>query len=498
MKIEGRRYRDEWIPNYFPSRAVGGHRIRVSRTGKLIAMTPEEDEQLEKIFMAQELYERLERTGHIVTARNSADVLADLKTWFSLTYAGPMLHIVVATKRCNLDCVYCHMLPEAVGADPSRFDLQPDTAEAIVRFIAGTPNECNMIEFQGGEPFLNFEGIRHTVETAKRVNAEVGKRLDFTIVSNLMVAKDEQLAYCAENDIHISYSLNGPPDIHDRYRLTRSGVGSFHKVVRRIAEIQARFPGLISTSPLCVIAQESPEEVVRTIDFFHEAGFDSVALLKLRHLGKVRTAGLKYEFRDFMRSYIAGLDHILEKNRRGGRVYAERMVRVVLAKLLSDSDVGYVDWRNPIGDVSCVLTYDHDGEILPSDEARSLREEFTLGNVRDTTWQDLMERESTFRTMNLSLRDRDPTCRECPYNPYCGVAPILDFARTGDASPRPHESEECLFTIGLLDWAIARYLEDPVALLKMLPDADTFLSSLLAEAQSLAAGGPAGADRGAA
>jgi len=480
MKIAGRRYRDEWIPNYFPSRAIGKHRVRISRTGKLIALTPEEDAQLEQVFMNGELFDRLERSGHIVTTDNSSKVMSDLKTWFSLTYAGPVLHIITATKRCNLDCAYCHMLPEAISADASRFDLQPDTAEAVIKFILSTPNQYSLIEFQGGEPFLNFEGIKYAVETAKRLNQDVGKRLDFTIVSNLMVAKDEQLAYCAENRINISYSLNGPPEIHNRYRLTRAGTGSFDRVMKRIREIQAKFPGLISTSPMCVIAEETPDEVIRTIDFFHDAGFDSVALLKLRHLGKVRTANLRYDFKGFMRSYLAGLEHILAKN-RGDRVYAERMVRVVLGKVLGEADIGYVDWRNPIGDVSCTLTYDYDGEILPSDEARSLREEFTLGNVRDTTWDQMVQRESTFRTMNLSLRDRDATCRECAYNPYCGVAPILDYSRSGDATPKPHESEECLFTIALLDWALQKYLEDPVPLLRMLPGVDTWLQELAAD-----------------
>lgn len=491
MKIAGRRYRDEWLPNFYPSRPVGDSRIRVSRTGKLIALTEDEDSQLEKIHMTESLFERLERTGHIVTAGNAATVMGDLKTWFQLTYAGPNLHIVAATKRCNLDCVYCHMLPEAISSDPARYDLQPDTAEAIASFVMSTPNPYVMIEFQGGEPFLNFPGMVHLVETAKRLNQDVGKTLDFTVVSNLMVVTDAQLEYCAENDISISYSLNGPPEIHNRYRLTRAGTGSFDKVIRRIGDIQKKFPGLISASPMCVVAKETTEELIRTIDFFHEAGFESVALLKLRHLGKVRTAGLKFDFREFMTTYLAALDHMLAKNKQGGPVYAERMVRVVLAKLLCESDVGFVDWRNPTGDVGCVLTYDYDGEILPSDEARSLREEFTLGNVRDTTWDDLVQRESTFRTMNLSLRDRDPTCRECAYNPYCGVAPILDFARTGDATPRPHESDECLFTMGLLDWVLKRYLEDPVPLLRMLPDADNWMRQLLDQDDALAGAGQA-------
>jgi uncharacterized protein len=489
MRVAGRRYRDEWLPNYYPARPVGDEVVRVSRTGRLIALTRDEDRQLEQIFMDDGLFGRLEHTGHIVTAANSSRVMGDLRKWFSMTYAGPSLHIIAATKRCNLNCTYCHMLPEAPNSDAGKYDLTPEVGEAIVRFILDSPSPRCLIEFQGGEPFLNFEGIRATVEAAKRLNREVGKDLDFAVVSNLMVAKDEQLQYCVDNRINVSYTLNGPPDVHDRYRLARNGKGSYWKTHQRIQEVRAKFPGLISAAPLCVIGTESAADVIRMIDFFHDAGFDSVALIKLRHLGNARKAPLGFEYRKFINAYLAGLEHILAKNARQDRVYSERMLRVVMAKILCESDVGYVDWRNPTGDVSCVLCYDYDGEILPSDEARSMREQFSLGNVRDTRYADLMASERTFQTMNLSLRDRDPVCRECAYNPYCGVAPILEYARTGSLVPRPHESEECLFVMDLLDWTIRHYLEDPLSLVSMLPGIEPWLDGLIGGAQKARSGG---------
>lgn len=480
MKVEGRRYRDEWIPNYYPSRPVGEHRVRVSRTGRLAVLDPSEDRQLDEISMEQELFDRLERSGHLLSAANATTVLEDLKTWFAGTYSGPQLHIVVTTRRCNLNCTYCHMLPQPVWADASHHDLQLDVADDIVRFILSTPNPRCMIEFQGGEPFLNFPAIQRVVETARRLNDDAGKVLDFTVVSNLMVVSDAQLAYCADNGINISYSLNGPEEIHDQDRVSRNGHGSYARVVSRIDQIRDRFPGLLSSSPLCVVTGRNAHQLLPTVDYFRRSGFDGVAIVRLRPLGNARTADLGFDMEQFLQHYLAALDHIVTVNDRDGSRFAERMLRVVLAKLLNESDVGFVDWRNPCGDVSCTLTYDHDGEILPSDEARSLRQEFSLGNVRTTSYDQLVSDERTFRTMNLSLRDRDAVCRECAYNPYCGVAPILDFARTGDATPRPHESEECLFTLALLDWTIDRFMKDPVPLVRMLPGGDDWLASLLA------------------
>jgi hypothetical protein len=87
--------------------------------------------------------------------------------------------------------------------------------------------------------------------------------------------------------------------------------------------------------------------------------------------------------------------------------------------------------------------------------------------------------------MNLSLRDRDPTCRECAYNPYCGVLPVLDFARTGSAVPRPHESHECRQVIAILDWMFKKLEEDPLPLFRMLPGMDTTLAALAEQIQAV-------------
>ncbi|MDF0668789.1 MAG: radical SAM protein [Nitrospira sp.] len=484
MKIEGRRYRDEWLPNFFPGRIVSDAVVRVSRTGRFILLTPDEDRQLSEIYMDDDLYTRLERTGHIVTMENAQRVLSNLTTWFDGTFAGPTLHIVVTTRRCNLTCTYCHMLPQPIKTEQTLTDMSSEIADQVVDFILDTPNPVNKIEFQGGEPFLNFDCMKHVVETARAQNAGVGKKLDFTVVTNLMMATDDQLSWCRDEGVRISYSLNGPRDMHDHYRKTLGGHGSHDRVIRRLHEVRERFPGLLSASPLCVVDADNAPQLRDLIDYFIDLGYNSVALLKLRPLGNAQSGSLHLNMDAFLHYYLDALDYLMERSTRDGVAYSERMVRVVVSKLLGDSDVGYVDWRNPCGDFSGAITYDYDGAVLPSDEARSLRPHFVLGNVREHRYGDLIRRPETFATMNMSLRDRHPVCRECAYNPYCGVAPILEFARHGSLEPVPYESEECRFTLAILDWTFRNFQRDPVGLIQMLPDLGPYVHALLCGAAS--------------
>ena len=479
MRVDGFRYRDEWIPNYYPAHEIDPeHFLRISRTGQTQILNADQNRQLDEVFMDETLFERLERTGHIVTDANSQQVFGDLKTWHNSTYDGPGLHLVAITKRCNLDCTYCHMRPEAIGADPNVFDMKPETAEAIIEFALASPNPRIDFEFQGGEPFLHFPGIVHFVETAKRANKTVGKKIGFSVVTNLMVVREEHLAFCKEHHVGVSFTVNGPKDIHDHFRQSRSGAGSYDTVAKRLRTLGAKYPRLLQTAPLCVVGAHNAKDLIRTVEFFHDEGFKSVAILKLRHLGNTVDRGIEFDIREFLKHYIAALDHIYEKNRRTGENFNERLLQVVFSKVISRSDVPFVDWRNPCGDFSSAITYDYDGEILPSDETRSLRSAFGLGNVKDKTYDELVRQRSTFHTMNLSLRDRDATCRECAFNPYCGVLPVLDYARTGDATPRPHESEECLQTMAVLEWMFAKMVEDPLPLFRMVPGMEKKLRRL--------------------
>ena len=479
MKVEGLRYRDEWIPNFYPARKVAEDNfLRLSRVGSTQILSEAQNAQLDEVAMDAELFERLERTCHIITSQNSAEVFERLEEWHALTYCGPRLHIIVLTKRCNLNCTYCHMNPEAIGADPAAFDMQPDTMDATIEFSLSTPSSHIHFEFQGGEPFLNFEGMKYFVTKAREANESVGKNLHFSVVSNLMLVKDEHLEFCREQGINVSYSLNGPEDLHDLYRKSRTGSGSWRIVMKRLRTLQERFPGVLSTSPLCVVGADNAKDLIRTIDFYHEEGFKGVAILKLKHLGNSVKENLAFDIDEFLKYYLAALDHIYYKNIRTGENYSERHLRVLVAKTMSDRDIGYIDWRNPNGDFSGAVTIDHDGEILPSDEARSLRHFWGLGNVKERSYEELVRDPATLRSMNLSLRDRDPECRECAFNPYCGLLPVLDYARTGDPVPKPHASEECLQTIAVLEWLFEKMVEDPLPLFRMLPGMDRHLVKL--------------------
>jgi uncharacterized protein len=126
------------------------------------------------------------------------------------------LHIFVVTLRCEHSCPYCQVSRQST--DRSRFNMSEETAQDALKIVFESPSKRIKIEFQGGEPLLNFPLISTIISTAKTKAAAVDKKVDFVIASNFALLDDAILAFCKANDVLLSTSLDGPPDLHNKNR----------------------------------------------------------------------------------------------------------------------------------------------------------------------------------------------------------------------------------------------------------------------------------------
>ncbi|WP_163083134.1 4Fe-4S cluster-binding domain-containing protein, partial [Acinetobacter baumannii] len=74
-------------------------------------------------------------------------------------------------------CPYCQVSRQMDGE--TSFDMTPEMADKSLDFVFPSPNPAIKIEFQGGEPLLNFEMVRYVVEAAKRRNLVEKRDLEF-------------------------------------------------------------------------------------------------------------------------------------------------------------------------------------------------------------------------------------------------------------------------------------------------------------------------------
>src|SRR5450432_2363638 len=126
------------------------------------------------------LYERA-YAAHLVTGtrqKAQQQLLAlRLRSRMSFLRQVTPLHIFVVTLRCEHSCPYCQVSRQST--DRSRFDMSEETAMRALDIVFSSPTARIKIEFQGGEPLLNFPLITIIVAAAKARSHALGKKVDF-------------------------------------------------------------------------------------------------------------------------------------------------------------------------------------------------------------------------------------------------------------------------------------------------------------------------------
>ena len=353
------------------------------------------------------------------------------------------LHLFVVTLRCEHSCPYCQVSRRSV--DRARFDMSAETAMRGVDVALSAPSPTIKIEFQGGEPLLNFPLVKQIVETARQ-KAPPGKRLDFVIASNLALLDDEVLDFCRGNSVLLSTSLDGPADIHNRNR-PRPGGNSHQLAVDGIRRAQ-KVLGPDRISALMTTTQASLDRVEDIIDEYLRLDLEGIFLRPLSPYGfAIKTKQFdKYGGRDWLRFYERGLRYILDVNKKG-RHFPEFYATLLLKRMLSDLPIGYVDLRSPAGIGLGALVYNYDGKVFASDEGRMLAEmgdrTFELGDLATDDYASLVLSDRLIELVGGSLSQCSPECASCAFEPYCGSDPVYHHATQGDPVGIKPLSEFC-------------------------------------------------------
>lgn len=340
--------------------------------------------------------------------------------------------------------------------------MSREHAEAALDFTFRSPASHIKIEFQGGEPLLNFELVRYIVLRAKAMNETRAKDLAFVIATNLSRLTDDILEFCREHRIHLSTSLDGPRDLHDTNRPLAVG-SSFDAAVtgiRRAREVLGDcVSALMTTTPASLVRVED------IIDEYVRQGFHSIFLRSLSPYGfAVRTSLVrKYGVSDWLAFYKRGLEHILKLNRHGYPL-REDYTTIVLQKMFAASGTGYVDLQSPAGIGIGAIVFNYDGAVYASDEGRMLAEmndhSFRLGHLSSDSYESMMTSESLLGALEDSLLESSPMCSDCPYLPFCGADPVFHKATMNDVVGHKAFSAFCKKQTGVVEHVVS-LLDDP-------------------------------------
>jgi serine-type anaerobic sulfatase-maturating enzyme len=159
------------------------------------------------------------------------------------TDAPPAFHLLAKPTGavCNLDCSYCFFLSKEMLYPGSRFRMADELLETYIRQLIESHARVPIVEvaWQGGEPTLmGVDFFRRSVELVDRY-LRPGQRAEYTIQTNGTKLDEEWAEFFSANDFLVGISIDGPREIHDTYRVTKGGRGSFDQVMRGLGYLRA-------------------------------------------------------------------------------------------------------------------------------------------------------------------------------------------------------------------------------------------------------------------
>jgi uncharacterized protein len=459
-------------------REIGGEVLLTNDVGDWVFVSRDEFSGMAGGGLAEgtPLHERLAAKNFIRSRLDPDALAARLRKKKRFLDYGPNLHIMVVTLRCNETCVYCHA--SRADMDAVSTDMSKETAEKAVDLALSTTSPSLTIEFQGGEPLVNFPVVQHIIQYALTRNRAYGKQLEFTMVTNLSLMDDEKLAYLVDSKVQICTSIDGPEPLHVKQRLLASG-NSHAAAVRWIERINKAYvdlgldPALYHVEALLTTTREALKYPTEIVDHYVSLGCRAIFLRPVDPFGFAgKTARVvEYDraaYRDF---YRAAVEHILAKNRKGEQVL-ERYASIFLTKILGDDDPNFLDIRSPSGSAIGQIAYSYDGKIYTSDEGRMMAAMgegmFHIGDVHTSKYRDLMKHPTVRALVMASIRDAQPDCVSCTYAPYCGIQPEHNLRSLGSIFGRMRESTLCSVHKGIQDYLFEKLREDDPSTVEIL------------------------------
>lgn len=363
------------------------------------------------------------------------------------------LHMMVITLRCNHRCEYCQVSCE--DQDAHKYDMSTDVAKKVVDYIFQSPSPTIKIEFQGGEPLLNWPAITATVAYAEELNKTAGKQLEFVICTNLTLITEEHLEFIKSHGVSVSTSLDGPQDLHDSNRKLRIGSSSYSYFVDKL-QMTKDILCDDQVNALMTFTSNTIGRIGDVIDEYVKQGFPGLFLRSINPYGFAaeNVARLGYPMNEFVDAYREALEYIIKLNLEGVR-FVEFYTTLLLTRILTPFSTGFVDLQSPSGAGIAGAIYDYNGDVYPADEARMLSRmgdtKFLMGNVFRNTYHEIFNGKTIQDIVKKSCLETMPACSSCVYRPYCGADPVRNYLEFKDPVGKRAGSPFCIKHIGIFD-----------------------------------------------
>lgn len=135
---------------------------------------------------------------------------------------------------CNLRCKYCFASQgdyDTHKRELMSFDVAKRAVDLLIRSTKGKRQHCE-IDFFGGEPLMNFDVVKQTIEYIREQEKIHDKIFKLSLTTNGMLLDPAKVKYLTDQHISLILSLDGRPEVHNRMRPDAGGRDSYDTCAR--------------------------------------------------------------------------------------------------------------------------------------------------------------------------------------------------------------------------------------------------------------------------
>jgi uncharacterized protein len=348
---------------------------------------------------------------------------------------------------CNLDCKYCFYLEkEKLYGHGEKWKMSDEVLEQYIKQYIEQQNVPEIsFAWQGGEPtLLGVDFFRKAVELQKKYAN--GRTIHNALQTNGTLLDDEWCELFARENFLIGLSIDGPRELHDKYRVDKQQRGSFDDVVRGLELLKKHKAEFNTLTVVNRANSQKPTEVYRFlkqigsgylqfIPLVERLPSQSNSLLKILDLAEPPAPGEEVPKDSPVTAWS------VEANTYGKflcTIFDEWVRNDVGRVFVQLFDTALGNWMG-MGSSLCVfaekcgkaLAMEHNGDVYSCDHYVYPR--YKLGNLLNTSLGQLVNSPEQIKFGNDKLDSLPQYCRKCEVKFACnGECPKHRFMKTPD------------------------------------------------------------------
>jgi len=351
---------------------------------------------------------------------------------------------------CNLNCEYCFYLEkQALFGPGEQYRMSDDVLSAfITKYITSQPTPLVEFVWQGGEPtLLGLDFFKRVVELQKPYSKN--KTIKNSLQTNGTMLTGDWCRFLKQNKFMVGISIDGPKEVHDRYRRDRMGKGTFDQVMRGLRLLQKH---KIEYNVLASIALETARQPLEVYRFLRDEGVEFIQFAPIVE----RMSDIRSKQHGLRLAGPALLDKVEQSKVTPWSVipieYGDFLIAIYEEWVHHDVGKVFVmnfEWALNawIGNPSpvCIhadqcgrsLVVEHNGDVYACDHC--VYPEFRLGNIVSDGLLDMAERSRQAGFGVAKEKALPSWCHDCKVLAACrGGCPKHRFATTYYNEPGLH------------------------------------------------------------